>query len=291
MKHQPVIALRALLVFVTAMSANIGNLSSSTHAAEKTALRLATTTSVVDTGLAAFIFPDFERALGCKVDAIAVGTGQALEIGKRGDADVVIVHARKLEDQFIADGHAKERREVMYNDFIIAGPKDDPARASAAKSAADAFKSIAAAQVPFFSRGDKSGTHTKELAIWAAAGIEPGKAMPWYNALGQGIREVLLSANEKGAYTLADRGTWLSLQSKLTHLRIIFGGGSAAENPDKDLINRYAVMAVAPDKHPGVNHPLAAKFVEWLLLPETQRKIGRFGVDKFGQSLFYPCVK
>ncbi|MBI5393792.1 MAG: substrate-binding domain-containing protein [Verrucomicrobia bacterium] len=280
-----------MLVFVTAMSTSIGNLSSTARAAENTALRLATTTSVVDTGLAAFIFPDFERACGCKVDAIAVGTGQALEIGKRGDADVVIVHARKLEDQFIADGHARERREVMYNDFIIAGPKDDPASASTAQSAAEAFKSIAVVKAPFFSRGDKSGTHTKELAIWATAGIAPGKAMPWYNALGQGIREVLLSANEKGAYTLADRGTWLSLRSKLPNLRIVFGGGSAAENPDKDLINRYAVMAVAPDKHPGVNHPLAVKFIQWLLQPETQQKIGRFGVDKFGQSLFYPCAR
>ncbi len=260
-------------------------------AADKPILRLATTTSVADSGLAAAILPDFERQTGCRVDVIAVGTGQALSIAGRGDADVVIVHARKQEEAFIAAGHAKQRYEIMYNDFVLAGPADDPARTSVTKSAVDAFRAIATARATFFSRGDKSGTHTKELAIWSVAGLAPGKDTPWYHSLGQGIREVLLAANEKKAYALADRGTWLALQAKLPDLRVVFGGERPEANKDPELINRYAVMVVDPAAHPGVNAALAERFAAWLRSPEIQQKIGQFGVSQFGQPLFYPAAR
>jgi len=252
------------------------------------ALRLATTTSTADSGLLTFILPDFEKKFNCKVDTVAVGTGQAIEIGAKGDADVLLVHARKSEDQFVADGHAKERFDVMYNDFIVLGPKADPAKIGGMASAAEAFKAIAAAQAPFASRGDKSGTNSKELSLWASAGITPTKDMAWYNALGQGMGETLLASNEKEMYTLADRGTYLSMKDKLPNLIIALGGNSLQENKDKNLLNPYGVLPVDPGKHPGVNSDMAGKFVLWILSPETQKLIGSYGVDKFGQPLFYP---
>jgi len=251
-------------------------------------LRLATTTSTADSGLLGFILPDFEKKFNCKVDVIAVGTGQAIEIGAKGDADVVLVHARKLEDQFVKDGHAKERFDVMYNDFILLGPESDPAKISSMVSAVEAFRAIAAAQTPFASRGDRSGTNIKELSIWAAAGITVTRDMSWYNALGQGMGETLLTANEKSMYTLTDRGTYLSMKDKLPGLIIVLGGNSLQENRDKDLLNLYGVMAVDPNKHPGVNFDVATQFVQWIISPETQKVIGGYGVDKFGQPLFYP---
>ncbi|MCU0873621.1 MAG: substrate-binding domain-containing protein [Pirellulaceae bacterium] len=260
-------------------------------AADKPVLRLATTMSVVDSGLAAAILPDFERQNACRVDVIAVGTGQALSIAGRGDADVVIVHARKMEEEFIAAGHAKQRDEFMFNDFVLAGPADDPARAAGGKSAADAFRAIAAAGAAFFSRGDRSGTHAKELAVWSAAGLAPDRNAAWYHSLGLGTREVLLAANEKRAYTLTDRGTWLALQAKLPELRVIFGGDNPRANKDPELINRYAVIAVDSTAHPGINTALARRFAAWLQSPEIQRKIGQFGVSQFGQALFYPAVR
>ena len=221
-------------------------------AASGCTLRLATTTSTADSGLLTFILPDFEKKNNCKVDTVAVGTGQAIEIGTKGDADVLLVHARAQEDKFVADGHAKERFDVMYNDFIVLGPKSDPAKIGGMASAVEAFKAIAAAQAPFASRGDKSGTNTKELSLWASAGITPTKDMAWYNALGQGMGETLLTSNEKGMYTLADRGTYLSMKDKLPNLVIVLGGNSLQENKDKTLLNPYGVMAVDPGKHPGV---------------------------------------
>jgi len=251
-------------------------------------LRLATTTSTADTGLLAWLLPDFEKANNVKVDVVAVGTGQAIAIGQRGDADVLLVHARSQEDQFVKDGHAKERFDVMYNDFIVVGPKVDPAKVTGAKDSAAAFKAIAETKAPFVSRGDKSGTNTKELSIWSSAKITPTKEMPWYNAIGQGMGDTLLFTNEKKGYTLTDRGTWLAMQSKLPDLAILFGGQSLAENKDKNLLNPYGIMAVNPDKHPGVQYDLAMKFVQWFTAPDTMKKIGSFGVDKFGQPLFYP---
>lgn len=260
-------------------------------AAAGCALRLATTTSTADSGLLTFILPDFEKKFNCKVDTVAVGTGQAIEIGTKGDADVLLVHARAQEDKFVADGHAKERFDVMYNDFIVLGPTADPAKVTGMSSSVEAFKAIAAAKAAFASRGDKSGTNTKELSIWSSAGITPTKDMTWYNALGQGMGETLLASNEKGMYTLADRGTYLSMKDKLPSLAIVVGGNSLQENKDKSLLNPYGVLAVDPVKHPGVNSDMAAKFVQWILSADTQKLIGSYGTDKFGQPLFYPNAK
>ena len=252
------------------------------------ALRLATTTSTADSGLLDAILPVFEKTCQCKVDVVAVGSGQALEIGRKGDADVLLVHSRKGEDQFVAEGHAVARFDVMVNDFIIVGPTADPAAISSLGSAKDAFKAIMTKQAPFASRGDKSGTNTKELSIWASAGITPTAEMTWYNALGQGMGDTLLFANERQAYTLSDRGTFLSMKDKLPSLTILLGGATLADNKDKALLNPYGVLAVNPQMHPGVNAALADKFVTWILAPETQQLIGAYGVDKFGQPLFYP---
>jgi tungstate transport system substrate-binding protein len=250
-------------------------------------LRLATTTSTADSGLLDAILPDFEQRNNAKVDVVAVGTGQALEIGSKGDADVVLVHSRKGEDQFVADGHAKERHDVMYNDFIIVGPTDDPAKIAGMEPAKDAFKAIADAEAPFVSRGDKSGTSTKELAIWASIPITPAADSGWYNSIGQGMGDTLLFANEQKGYTLADRGTYLSMADKLPDLAVLVGGANLAENKDKVLLNPYGVLAVDAGAHPGVNAELAARFVDWILSPEVQQMIGAYGVDKFGQPLFY----
>lgn len=273
----------------TAAPATAAQASQQTQAPAATgcALRLATTTSTADSGLLTAILPDFEKKFNCKVDVVAVGTGQALEIGSKGDADVVLVHARASEDKFVKDGFAKERFDVMYNDFILVGPKSDPAQVSAAQNAKSAFKQIADSGSAFASRGDKSGTNSKELSIWASAGITPTKEMKWYNSLGQGMGETLLASNEGNFYTLADRGTFLSMKDKLPNLKIVLGGETIDENPDKALYNPYGVMVVNPDKFPGVNAAMGSNFVQWILSPETQGMIGAFGKDKFGQALFY----
>ena len=249
-------------------------------------LRMATTTSTDDSGLLGYLMPMFEAEYGCQVDVVAVGSGQAFEIGRAGDADVLLAHSRKSEDEFVASGEARERFDVMHNDFIIVGPLDDPAHAAGAASAADVLIAIAEANAPFASRGDKSGTNTKELAIWAAAKIEP--KFTGYNSLGQKMGETLLYSDETSAYTLTDRGTWLAMTDKLPNLIVIFGGNSIDENKDKSLLNPYGIMAVNPDKHPGVNYTAAMQLVEWFLLPETQTLIGNFGVEEYGQPLFYP---
>ena len=249
-------------------------------------LRLATTTSTSDSGLLQAILPGFEHVCGCRVSVIAVGSGQAIEIGRRGDADVLLVHSRRAEDRFVAEGHARARFDVMYNDFVLVGPAGDPAKVAGVTQAHEAFAAIARASAPFASRGDKSGTHVAEQDLWAAAKVKP--ASPWYRSLGQGMGETLMFAQEQRAYTLSDRGTWLALSAKLTDLRVLLGGGGPAENPDAGLRNQYGVLAVSPDAHPGVNAAAAERFVEWLLSPATQRTIGEFGVSRFGQPLFRP---
>lgn len=257
-------------------------------------LRLATTTSTADSGLLDAILPVFEKDYQCQVDVVAVGSGQALEIGRQGDADVLLVHSRKGEDQFVAEGHALARFDVMVNDFIIVGPTADPAAIGSLGSAKEAFTAIMTMQAPFASRGDKSGTNTKELSIWASAGITPTADMTWYNALGQGMGDTLLFAQERQAYTLSDRATFLAMKKamkdKLPGLAILVGGASLADNKDKSLLNPYGVLAVNPQTHPGVNTALADQFVAWILAPATQQLIGAFGVDQFGQPLFYPNV-
>lgn len=251
-------------------------------------LRLATTTSTADSGLLDAILPDFEQKHNARVDVVAVGTGQALEIGTKGDADVVLVHARAREDKFVADGDGVNRLDVMYNDYIIVGPTTDPAGISGSPLAKEAFAKIAEAQAPFASRGDDSGTHTKEKSIWASATLTPTAESGWYFSVGQGMGETLLFANEKLAYTLVDRGTWLAMQEKLPALTIVIGGATIDQNGDKALRNPYGVIPVNPEKHPGVNFALATQFAEWLTSAETQQMIGDYGKDRFGQPLFYP---
>ncbi|MGA9351459.1 MAG: substrate-binding domain-containing protein [Anaerolineae bacterium] len=249
-----------------------------TPAPEAQKLILATTTSTADSGLLDYLLPDFEAQYNAKVEVIAVGTGQAIKTGEQGDADVLLVHDRPKEDKFVADGYGVNRQDVMYNDFVIVGPGDDPAGIKGMTDAATALAKIAEAKAPFASRGDESGTHSKEKAIWKKAGIEPGG--DWYFSLGQGMGETLTFANEKGAYTLTDRGTYLSRKEGL-ELPILVEG-------DPILFNPYGVIAVNPEKHPHVKYDLAMKFIEWLTSVDTQEKIGEFGRDKFGMPLFTP---
>ncbi len=253
-------------------------------------LRLATTTSTADSGLLDAILPAFEAEYGVKVEVVAVGTGQALALGENGDADVVLVHARKSEDAFVAAGNGINRRDVMYNDFVIVGPSDDPAALGETTSAAAAFAALAAAEAPFASRGDESGTYNKELSIWASAGITPTSDLAWYKELGQGMGETLITANELGAYTLTDRATWLATQANLPNLQILFGGATIDENPDKALYNPYGVIPVNPANHTGIQAELAEQFAAWLTSPATQAMIGEFGRDTYGQPLFYPLA-
>jgi tungstate transport system substrate-binding protein len=257
-------------------------------AAAPSKMILATTTSTADSGLLDAILPDFQQRYNAVVDVVAVGTGQALEIGSKGDADVVLVHSRKGEDQFVADGNAKERFDVMYNDFIVVGPAEDPAGVAGMALAKEAFQAITDAETPFASRGDDSGTHSKEKAIWASIPFTPTAEMAWFNSLGQGMGDTLIFANEAQAYTLTDRGTFLAMRDKLPNLAILVGGENLAENQDKVLLNPYGVLAVNPEMHPNVQADLAASFVEWLTSVEVQQVIGEFGVDRFGQPLFYP---
>jgi tungstate transport system substrate-binding protein len=239
---------------------------------------LATTTSTQDTGLLDALVPRFEKATGLKLKVIAVGTGQALELGRRGDADVLLVHAPAAEQQFVTEGHGIEHRPVFYNDFVLAGPTADPAGIRSSRSITAALKAIAAAGATFISRGDDSGTHKKEQALWKKAGVTPSGG--WYRSAGAGMAEALRMGSELGAYTLTDRGTYLAL-SRTLRLSVVFQGGTALQNP-------YAVIVVNPRRHPGVNVAGARRFVQFLLQPGTLRWIGAFGKDRFGQALFHP---
>ncbi len=254
-------------------------------------LILATTTSTADSGLLAAILPYFEARDNLDVKVIAVGTGQALAIGAKGDADVVLVHARSQEDKFVADGFGIDRRDVMYNDFVIVGPASDPAGIKDLPKAKDAFAKIAAAGAPFASRGDGSGTHTKEKSLWTSAAVTPTSGSNGYVALGQGMGETLNYANETGSYTLTDRGTWLARQGGLTNLVLLVGGTSVKTNPDPSLYNPYGVIAVNPAKFPKVNYKEASLFIEWITSLSIQRRIYEFGRDLYGQSLFYPVAQ
>ncbi len=239
---------------------------------------LATTTSTVDTGLLDVLVPKFEEKTGYRVKTIAVGSGQALAMAERGEADVVLSHAPEAEEKLVASNVVTNYRLVMHNDFVIVGPPDDPARVRGLKSAREAFKRIAARKALFISRGDESGTHKKELAIWKSAGINPGGT--WYQESGAGMGQTLLIASEKKGYTLTDRGTFLA-QQKNIDLEILVEG-------DKDLLNIYHVMQVNPEKFPKVNAAGAKAFVEFMVAPETQKLIGEFGKEKYGQPLFTP---
>lgn len=245
-------------------------------------LVLATTTSTQDSGLLDYLLPMFEQVCSCKVDVIAVGTGQALQIGQNGDADVLLVHARAQEDAFMAAGHGVRREDVMYNDFIILGPASDPAGIKGTSDAVEAFKKIATTQSKFISRGDKSGTNTKELAIWKSAGITPSG--DWYVAAGQGMGEVLTMSAELQAYTLSDRATYLTMKKQGVDLDILVEGG-------KDLLNPYGVIAVDPKKNASIQADLAQKFIDWIISVPVQEKIEQFGQADYGQILFHPSSK
>jgi tungstate transport system substrate-binding protein len=238
-------------------------------------LRMSTTTSTENSGLLSVLLPPFEKKHGCKVDVIAVGTGKALKLGEAGDVDVVFVHARSLEDKFVANGFGVNRRDVMYNDFVLVGPPDDPAGVGKTQSAPEAFRAISSKGSPFISRGDESGTHQKEKEIWASAGVVPKGA--WYVEAGQGMGEVLTMATQKRGYALADRGTYIAFRKK-TDLVVLRQG-------DKNLWNPYGIIAVNPQKHPHVKYDLAMKLVDFVTGPEGRSIIAGFKMD--GEPLFF----
>ncbi|MFH1595401.1 MAG: extracellular solute-binding protein [Pseudomonadota bacterium] len=246
-------------------------------------IRCASTTSTQNSGLFDDLLPKFAPQTGLKVDVVAVGTGAAMEIGKRGDADVVLVHDKDQELQAVQQGFFVNRHDVMYNDFVIIGPPNDPDNIKGLKSAVEAFKKIAASAAPFVSRGDKSGTHSKELAVWKMADLAP-KGQKWYLEVGQGMEKTQRLANEKRAYTLTDRGTWLATKDKdKLEMAVVLEG-------DPILFNQYGVMAVNPEKHKQVKYREAMQFIDWLISPQGQQAIGSFK-DRHGNQLFIPNAK
>ena len=249
----------------------------------ETRILCASTTSTQNSGLFDYILPIFEKKTGIKVDVVAVGTGAAIEIGRKGDADVVFVHAKEQELKAVQEGYFLNRHDVMYNDFVLIGPPDDPAHLRGSKSAVEAFRKIAKSGTPFVSRGDKSGTNTKELQIWKKAGIVP-KGEKWYLEVGQGMEKTQRIASEKGAYTLTDRGTWLATKGKdKLEMAIVFEG-------DPVLFNQYGVMAVNPERHKHVKYRESMEFINWLISAEGQQTIASFK-DKLGNRLFIPDAK
>jgi len=251
--------------------------------AEDVRIRCASTTSTQNSGLFDYILPLFEAKTDIKVDVVAVGTGAAIEIGKRGDADVVFVHAKSLELKSVEEGYFVDRHDVMYNDFVLIGPPLDPAGIKGMTSVTGAFGRIAGQGASFVSRGDKSGTHTKELSIWKKTGFEP-RGNSWYMEVGQGMAKTQRIANEKRAYTLTDRGTWLAAKdADQLDMTIVLGG-------DPELFNQYGVMAVNPKKQPHVKFKEAMEFVNWLISTEGQEAIGSFR-DRKGNRLFTPNAR
>lgn len=249
--------------------------------AQDRSIVVASTTSTQDSGLFGHIVPLFKARTGIDVRVVAQGTGQALETGRRGDADVVFVHARAQEETFIADGFGVKRFAVMSNDFVLIGPSSDPARIKGGKDVAAALKAIHQAQVPFVSRGDKSGTHVAELALWSATALDPAAAKPgWYRAIGQGMGAALNTASAMGAYVLSDRATWVSFRNK--------AGMAIVTEGDARLFNPYGVMLVNPVKHPTVKKDLGQAFVDWLISAEGQAAIAAFKIE--GQQLFFPAA-
>lgn len=247
--------------------------------AEERSIILASTTSTQDSGLFGHILPLFKDKSGIDVRVVAQGTGQALDTARRGDADVVFVHAKAQEEKFLEEGHGVKRFDVMYNDFVLVGPKDDQAGVTGGKDIVAALQAIEQKQAPFVSRGDKSGTHLAELKLWEDAGIDIDAARgPWYREIGQGMGAALNTAAAMNAYVLSDRGTWLSFKNR--------GDLEIAVEGDKRLFNQYGVMLVNPAKHPNVKADLGQAFVDWLISPEGQKAIAAYRID--GQQLFFP---
>jgi tungstate transport system substrate-binding protein len=248
------------------------------NGAQQQSIRLATTTSTENSGLLRVLLPAFERDTGYKVHVIAVGTGKALRMGQDGDVDVVMVHARADENKFVAAGYGVNRRDLMYNDFIIVGPKNDPAEVRSLNDTAKALAKVAERRAVFISRGDDSGTHKKELELWTAARVKPSGV--WYRAIGQGMEQALQMAGEVQGYTLADRGTWLALRRKLD-LAIVSEG-------DERLFNPYGIIAVNPARYSDVNYRGAMALIDWLTGARGQQTIASFKVDD--EALFVPTA-
>lgn len=259
-------------------------LAASTAAAAQTPQRerfivVSSTTSTQDTGLFGHILPLFKATTGIDVRVVSQGTGQALDTGRRGDADVVFVHARAQEEKFVQEGFGVERKPVMYNDFVLVGPTSDPAGVAGAKDIAEALRAIARRQAPFVSRGDRSGTHTAELALWKTAGVDLDKARgAWYREIGQGMGAALNTAGAMSAYVLADRGTWLSFKNR--------GDLGISVERDRRLFNQYGVILVNPAKHPHVKTAEGQAFIDWLVGAEGQKAIAGYRIN--GQQLFFP---
>jgi tungstate transport system substrate-binding protein len=266
-----------LLSFALALC--LGAIAGRTPAmAQDRSIVVASTTSTQDSGLFGYLLPIFKAKTGIEVKVIAQGTGQALDTARRGDADVVFVHAKAQEEKFLAEGFGVKRFDVMYNDFVLIGPKGDPAGVRG-KDIETALKTIHAKNAPFVSRGDRSGTHTAELALWKQAGIDISAAKgPWYREIGQGMGAALNTAGAMNAYVLSDRGTWISFRNR-GDLEIVVEG-------DKRLFNQYGVMLVNPEKYPSVKQELGQTFVDWLISPEGQAVIAGYKID--GQQLFFP---
>ena len=263
---------RALLALAAAV------LIAPAHAQQRF-ITVASTTSTEQSGLFKHLLPIFEKKTGIQVRVVALGTGQALDMGRRGDADVVFVHARPLEEKFLAEGFGVRRFEVMYNDFVLIGPKSDPATVAGVRDIVAAFRKIRAAQAPFVSRGDRSGTHFAELELWKAAGIDLAREKgPWYRDTGQGMGPALNSASGMNAYILADRGTWLSFRNR-AELAVLVEG-------DRLLFNQYGIMLVNPAKHPSVKKELGQTFIDWVISPEGQKAIAEYKIG--GEQLFFP---
>ena len=245
-------------------------------------ITVASTTSTEQSGLFRHLLPIFEKKSGIQVRVVAVGTGQALDIGRRGDADVVFVHAKPLEEKFLAEGQGVKRLEVMYNDFVLIGPKSDPAKVAGTRDVVAALQRIKAAQAPFVSRGDRSGTHFAELALWKLAGIDIAREKgPWYRDTGSGMGPALNTAAGMNAYILSDRGTWLSFKNR-ADLAIAVEG-------DRRLFNQYGVMLVNPAKHPSVKKEGGQAFIDWLVSPDGQKAIADYRIG--GEQLFFPNAK
>ena len=254
-------------------------LSGAPVAAQDKSIVVSSTTSTQDSGLFGHILPLFKQKTGIEAKVIAQGTGQALDTGRRGDADVVFVHAKSAEEKFLAEGQGVKRYPVMYNDFVLIGPKSDPAGIKGMKDVGAALKVIMAKGTPFISRGDRSGTHIAEINLWKASGVDIEKEIgPWYKSIGQGMGAALNTAGASNAYVLSDRGTWISFKNK--------GDLAIAVEGDKRLFNQYGVMLVNPEKHPNVKKDLGQQFIDWLVSPEGQKAIADYKID--GQQLFYP---
>ncbi|MSP31483.1 MAG: extracellular solute-binding protein [Pseudolabrys sp.] len=257
----------------------LGIAAAAPASAQEKSIVVSSTTSTQDSGLFGYILPLFKSKTGIDVKVVSQGTGQALDTGRRGDADVVFVHAKSQEEKFVADGFGVKRFPVMYNDFMLIGPKSDPAGIKGSKDVGTALKTIMAKGAPFISRGDKSGTHSAEINLWKASGVDIEKEKgPWYKSIGQGMGAALNTASASSAYVLADRGTWISFKNR--------GDLIIAVEGDKRLFNQYGVMLVNPAKHPKVKKDFGQLFVDWLVSPEGQKAIANYKIN--GEQLFYP---